>query len=174
MVGATLMKWSGPLHCTLRTLTCTPFILVMMTKTTMAVLTNDDFDSYDIDDYEGNDIYNVGDADDHDNNYDKMIRMAIMVMMIMVKMVMMKLIKMMRLQFGLVNTSNYLHVIGHKGHFRHFQKQWGIRDSRSATLSYKHRNISVFFCASLMLTAGCFLLYQNKWRGLKKSSKLYL
>ena len=42
-----------------------------MTKTTMAVLTNDDFDSYDIDDYEGNDIYNVGDADDHDNNYDK-------------------------------------------------------------------------------------------------------
>ena len=62
-----------------------------------------------------------------------------MVMMIMIDMVMMKLIKMMRLEFGLVNTSNHLHVKGHKGHFRHFQKQWGI------TLSYKHRNISVFF-----------------------------
>ena len=58
--------------------------------------------------------------------------------------------------------------------FQTFQKQWGIRDSRSATLSYKHRNISVFFCASLMLTAGCFLIYQNKWRALKKSSKVYL
>ena len=95
-------------------------------------------------------------------------------MMIIIKMVMMKLIKMMRLQFSRVNTWNHLHVKGHKGHFRHFQKQWGIRDSRSATLSYKHRNISVFFCASLMLTAGCFLIYQNKWRALKKSSKVYL
>ena len=50
----------------------------------------------------------------------------------------------------------------------------GYWDSRSATLSYKHRNISVFFCASLMLAAGCFLIYQNKWRALKKSSKVYL
>ena len=78
----------------------------------------------------------------------KMIRTAIIEMMIMIKMVMMKLIKMMRLEFGLVNTSNHLHVKGHKGHFRHFQKQWA-GDIETAEVQPGATNIEISLFSSV-------------------------